>query len=54
MLDGVFSFCLLDHRLVSVNQMFVARDPYGVRPLYLMKPTYGYKKLKQRKIHYGK
>ena len=50
MLDGVFSFCLLDHRLVSdKSKMFVARDPYGVRPLYLMKPTTsGYKKLKNK------
>lgn len=31
MLDGVFSFILNDKKR---NVMFVARDPYGVRPLY--------------------
>jgi len=31
MLDGVFSFVLLDMR---TQQIFVARDPFGVRPLY--------------------
>lgn len=31
MLDGVFAFILHDTRL---NQIFVARDPFGVRPLY--------------------
>mgnify|MGYP000862206676 CR=1 FL=1 len=31
MLDGVFSFFLCDLRTTT---MYVARDPYGVRPLY--------------------
>jgi asparagine synthase (glutamine-hydrolysing) len=31
MLDGVFSFILYDY---EYNTIFVARDPYGVRPLY--------------------
>ena len=31
MLDGVFAFALLDN---SNDTIFVARDPYGVRPLY--------------------
>jgi asparagine synthase (glutamine-hydrolysing) len=31
MLDGVFSFLLLDRRSQT---LFAARDPYGVRPLY--------------------
>lgn len=31
MMDGVFAFILHDTR---VNQIFVARDPFGVRPLY--------------------
>ena len=31
MLDGVFSFILLDK---TKNKIFVARDPYGVRPLF--------------------
>jgi asparagine synthase (glutamine-hydrolysing) len=39
MLDGVFSFILLDNRDMSNIQLFVARDPYGVRPLYQMKST---------------
>lgn len=48
MLDGVFSFCLIDYRISNEeSKMYVARDPYGVRPLYIMKPTgYGYSKLK--------
>jgi asparagine synthase (glutamine-hydrolysing) len=35
MLDGVFSFILLDQRdKFDETRIFVARDPYGVRPLY--------------------
>ena len=34
MLDGVFAFVLVDHK-----SLFVARDPYGVRPLYHLKPS---------------
>jgi asparagine synthase (glutamine-hydrolysing) len=30
-LDGVFAFILYDS---NINKVFVARDPYGVRPLY--------------------
>jgi asparagine synthase (glutamine-hydrolysing) len=33
MLDGVYSFVLQDR-----NRMYVARDPYGVRPLYMTGP----------------
>ena len=35
MLDGVFSFILLDQR-ISIGEplLYIARDPYGVRPLY--------------------
>lgn len=40
MLDGVFSFCLIDYRLSSsTSKMYIARDPYGIRPLYIMTPT---------------
>lgn len=40
MLDGVFAFCLLDMRMGSdVSKIYIARDPYGVRPLYIMQPT---------------
>jgi asparagine synthase (glutamine-hydrolysing) len=45
MLDGVFSFILCDNTNVDLesgnalksNEVYVARDPYGVRPLYLLK-----------------
>ena len=30
-LDGVFAFILYD---LNINELYVARDPYGVRPLY--------------------
>jgi asparagine synthase (glutamine-hydrolysing) len=38
MLDGVFAFVLSDNRIVSKipAKTYVARDPYGVRPLYRM------------------
>ena len=39
LLDGVFSFVLIDARIEYPNtKIYVARDPYGVRPLYIMKP----------------
>ena len=39
MLDGVFSFVLLDTRKLENDalKLYVARDPYGVRPLYFIK-----------------
>jgi len=39
MLDGVYSFVLYDLRLEDSldNYVYFARDPYGVRPLYLLK-----------------
>lgn len=39
MLDGVFSFILYDNRLSNDlnNKLYVARDPFGVRPLYYLK-----------------
>jgi asparagine synthase (glutamine-hydrolysing) len=45
MLDGVFSFVLCDNTIVDSksqvltqsNKLYVARDPYGVRPLYALK-----------------
>lgn len=38
MLDGVFAFVLLDNRLTDhlSNNVYIARDPYGVRPLYVL------------------
>ena len=38
LLDGVFSFILLDNH-DSLTKLFVARDPYGVRPLYFIRPN---------------
>jgi len=44
MLDGVFSFILIDYRLENPeSKIYIARDPYGVRPLYFLKPNYVYK-----------
>ena len=38
-LDGVFSFILCDSRLTNNDsKIYIARDPYGVRPLYQLKP----------------
>jgi asparagine synthase (glutamine-hydrolysing) len=39
MLDGEFSFVLLDNRITHnlCNNLYVARDPYGVRPLYCLR-----------------
>jgi asparagine synthase (glutamine-hydrolysing) len=43
MLDGVYAFVLYDNRShppsEQVKQVFVARDPLGVRPLYYFKPN---------------
>jgi asparagine synthase (glutamine-hydrolysing) len=38
-LDGVYSFILYDNRITSDlnNKIYVARDPFGVRPLYYLK-----------------
>lgn len=41
MLDGVFAFVLLDSRIHNEqSKVYVARDPYGVRPLFYLKPKY--------------
>jgi len=41
MLDGVFSFILIDYRLCNAeSKIYIARDPYGVRPLYILRPCY--------------
>ena len=40
LLDGVYAFILYDYQTNKLNPtMYVARDPYGVRPLYLMEAT---------------
>ena len=37
LLDGVFSFILLDQSVYTIDsRLYIARDPYGVRPLYIM------------------
>jgi len=39
MLDGVFAFVLIDYRMSNKTcKLYVARDPYGIRPLYSFKP----------------
>ena len=41
MIDGEFSFILFDNRISKHDltfKIFVARDPYGVRPLYYLSP----------------
>jgi asparagine synthase (glutamine-hydrolysing) len=38
LLDGVFAFLLLDYDIESDEiKLYAARDPYGVRPLYVLK-----------------
>ena len=39
LLDGVFSFVLYDMRIIDTesNKLFIARDPLGVRPLYILR-----------------
>ena len=34
MIDGVFSFIIVDNRVSGQEKIFVARDTYGVRPLF--------------------
>jgi len=41
MLDGVFAFALLDQRVqLGEPVLYLARDPYGVRPLYHLSRTH--------------
>ena len=39
MLDGIFAFVLIDNRIKDKNSLdakiYIARDPYGVKPLYI-------------------
>lgn len=40
LLDGVFSFILYDYGVNKLEpDVYVARDPYGVRPLYIMETS---------------
>ena len=37
LLDGVYSFILIDFRLMlEKSKIYIARDPYGVRPLFML------------------
>lgn len=36
-LDGVFAFALVD---LTANKLFLARDPYGVRPMFTLKTAH--------------
>lgn len=39
-LDGVFAFVLLDYNIHNENaKIYVCRDPYGVRPFYILHPN---------------
>jgi asparagine synthase (glutamine-hydrolysing) len=41
LLDGYYSFVLVDMSdILKEPDIYVARDPYGVRPLYVLKPNY--------------
>jgi asparagine synthase (glutamine-hydrolysing) len=53
MLDGVFAFVLCDCNINKLNaKIYIARDPYGVRPLYALKPNKLCEKEKETKyIH---
>jgi asparagine synthase (glutamine-hydrolysing) len=48
MLDGVFAFVLCDNRITTdtgqsdLNTIYIARDPYGVRPLYKLRTNYAF------------
>jgi asparagine synthase (glutamine-hydrolysing) len=38
LLDGVFAFVLCDNKLSNEDShIYIARDPYGIRPLYILK-----------------
>ena len=48
MLDGVFALMLLDESDMSIDPVFhVARDPFGVRPLYVLEVDNEYDKQSQ-------
>ena len=51
LLDGVFAFILFDKRN---NNIFIARDSYGIRPLFISKDdnTYLFATMKDRSIYF--
>lgn len=51
MLDGVFSFVLYYNNVENMeSKIFVARDPYGVRPLYILSPSANYIEIQEKKL----
>ena len=41
MLDGVFAFILLDMKdLIDYPEIYIARDPFGIRPLWFLERNY--------------
>ena len=55
MLDGVYAFVLYDNRISDNldNKLYVARDPYGVRPLYSFKQGLPAEAYPNNNITYG-
>jgi len=51
-LDGEFCFMLLDNNLYNDDsKLYVARDPYGVKPLYVLKPNYKILGIRNRRVN---
>lgn len=49
-LDGVFAFCLMD---IEENKIVIARDPYGVRPLFRLRSSAGQLAIcSESKVHF--
>jgi asparagine synthase (glutamine-hydrolysing) len=43
LLDGVFAFALIDYNIeAECATAYIARDPFGVRPLYYLSDRYGF------------
>ena len=55
MLDGVYSFVLYDFRINDdiINHVYIARDPFGVRPLYKLYNNYDSKIKNEGTFLYG-
>uniref|UniRef100_A0A6C0KTF0 asparagine synthase (glutamine-hydrolyzing) n=1 Tax=viral metagenome TaxID=1070528 RepID=A0A6C0KTF0_9ZZZZ len=51
LLDGVFSFILCDNKIYNTpSQIYIARDPYGVRPLYILRDCSNEKGISKSRI----
>jgi asparagine synthase (glutamine-hydrolysing) len=54
MLDGVFAFCLIDQQFgKEPSKMYIARDPYGVRPLYSLQCNSAKRNKNEMELVYG-